>query len=473
MDYYELREQIAKVIPKRNQIIQKRLKAKAVQEKGRKSGYKEFKIPEQEMVPQERLLNTEEVNSFVEISCRAAACPMPLNLDVWDGLLCPFNCIYCFANAFRASLYTAFFDNSKTMGLRHCNPDKYKKELDELMKFRKKDPHGISKPVAKAIAMEIPMRLGIRFEDFTEEEAKQGISLEMLNYLAAEQYPVMINTKSALISEYAYVKALAENRSAAVHITLISSNNDILKILEPGAPTYEERVQAAKVLTDNGVQVVARIEPYLVFINDQPDDVAKYIEDVWNAGVRHITFDTYSYTAKNQGIIKSFQNSNLDWQRTFLLGCDSQAIGSLLLGSFMEMFRKKGFKCSTFDMGNAPENDDDICCEVGNLYTEGGYGFNWGCTIGAARFISKYRKGKTCSWGQFKSFVNNHGGFLSSNLEKEVHLLWNCGGNDAYSFAWANGLRAIGTDRDGLIWKYEGKEDFRKWIYDRVIPTNF
>ena len=93
---------------------------------------------------------------------------MPFNVDVWDGLICPYNCIYCFANSFRASLYTAFFDNSKTMGLRHCNPDYYIKEMDKMAKYRTmsmKDKRQLS-GINKAFALDIPLRMGIRFEDF-------------------------------------------------------------------------------------------------------------------------------------------------------------------------------------------------------------------------------------------------------------------------------------------------------------------
>ncbi|MCH8326631.1 MAG: hypothetical protein IIB83_08775 [Bacteroidetes bacterium] len=59
--------------------------------------------------------------------------------------------------------------------------------------------------------------------------------------------------------------------------------------------------------------------------------------DIKDAGVQHITFDTYSYTAKNPGIKQSFINAGIDYERTFLVGCDSQALGSLMLGEFMKM----------------------------------------------------------------------------------------------------------------------------------------
>lgn len=375
----------------------------------------------------------------------------------------------CFADAFRASLYTAFFDNSKTMGMRHSNPDTYKAEMDKMDKYRgmgmpeKRKLQGIN----KAFALEIPVRLGIRFEDFLKNERKEKVSLRMLEYVRDIEYPVMINTKSALPSEDKYLKALADNKAgAAIHVTLISSDNEILKRLEPGAPTYDERLSALKILCEAGIHVVARIEPFLFLLTDAPDAVAKYMDDVWNAGVRNITFDTYSYTANNPGIRQSFMNKGFDFDRIFLAGCDSQPLGSLLLGKFMELFRNYGFSCSTFDMGNVSTNDDSVCCETGDAF--GDAGLNYGSTVMAARYIKK-RSPKKTSWSDFESYVEKKGGFLTEELRMEVKHLWNLEGNLAYSHKWAAGLIPTGRDNDGLIWVMD-KTDYRVNILESIIP---
>lgn len=376
----------------------------------------------------------------------------------------------CFANAFRASLYTAFYDNSKTMGFRHANPDYYKKEMDKMGKYRllpmeaKKELQGIN----KAFALNIPLRLGIRFEDFLNNEKKEGISLAMLQYLSDIEYPVMINTKAALIGNEAYIKALAGNKAkAAVHVTLISADNDILKRLEPGAPSYDKRLIAMKNMVDAGIRVVARIEPYLFLVTDAPEMVEKYMDDVWNTGVRNITFDTYSYTALNPGIRQSIMNAGFDFDRIFLAGCDSQSLGSLLLGSFMELFREYGFSCSTFDMGNSPTNNQSNCCEVGDWFE--GNGMNYGSTVMAARFI-KENESSPVTWKMFDDYVELKGGFLSPDLKLAVKELWNLGGNAAYSHSWATGLTAVGTDENGLIWRWDAdKEDYRLQILNNLL----
>jgi hypothetical protein len=181
---------------------------------------------------------------------------------------------------------------------------------------------------------------------------------------------------------------------------------------------------------------------------------------MWDAGVKNITFDTYSYTAQNQGIRQSFINSGYDYDRMFLAGCDSQPVGSLLLGKFMDLFREYGFSCSTFDMGNSPSNDQYICCEVGDWF-EGG--FSYGCTVMAARFIVQRGERKT-NWKDFTQWVDKNGGFLTEELRRDVQELWNLGGNVAYSHRWAQGLTPVGRDENGLIWIYVKEEDYREQL---------
>ena len=88
MNYYDVRHKASQKIPRMLQFIPISEERSAVREKGRKSNYHQFSLSDLKWEKNERLLNTEEVNSFLEISIRAQACPMPLNLDVWDGLKC-------------------------------------------------------------------------------------------------------------------------------------------------------------------------------------------------------------------------------------------------------------------------------------------------------------------------------------------------------------------------------------------------
>ena len=468
MNYYELRKQICRLIPRQTVLTDIRKKFGLIKEKGRKSNYYQFDLLDREWKKNERILDLGKIKNFIEVSLRASGCPMPLNADVWDGLLCGYGCKYCFSDLSRYKIFTAFFDNSKKMGYRSCSPDYFKTELDRYLSNRAKGGHVGSNEIQKAIDNNIPIRIGIRFEDFLPLERNRKVTLELLKYLASNKYPVMINTKSDLVAEDNYLKVLMDNAAkAAIHMTLISSDNKILKKLEPGAPSYKRRLEAMKMLSAAGVRVVARIEPYMVFINDKKEDVQKYIEEVYSAGIRHITFDTYSYSAGNFGIRENFNQLKYDFNRMFLLTSDSQAIGSLLLGKFMDLFREKGFRCSTFDLGNVPLNSQEICCEVGDWFTDSK--FNRGSIVSVIRYIQRER-GQVVTWDEYERFVNGNGGFLSDRLKNDIFELWNLGGNDAYSPKWAQGLVPVGWDENrNMKWRYEDQNDFRLKILEDCL----
>ncbi len=414
-----------------------------------------------QFVPIQKLLHTEEIRGFLEVSIRAPHCPMPLNSDVWDGLRCGHACKYCFADSFRSSLYSSFYDNYKDMGYRFCNPDYFKTELDKLMKFRGTINYGSE--VQRAIGMQIPIRLGIKFEDFLPIEGKKGISLEFLKYLTEIAYPVMINTKSDLIGREDYVKVLSDNKGkVAVHITMISSNDKLNKRLEPGAPSFEKRIKTAKVLTDAGIRVVTRIEPLMIFVNDNKEDVDHWISQAILAGIKNITLDTYSFSAFSPGIKRQMELAGVEFDRMFLLMSDSQWLGSLLLTYFMKYLRSY-FYCSTFDFGNVPDNDQVICCEVGDWFPNAGY--SYGNNLMAINYI-RQREGKLSTWNEYDSWVDENGGWLSGNIRMSVWKAWNQQENlgmDAYFLDWARGIEPVGMDEFGnKIWRYNNLSDFRE-----------
>ena len=85
MNYWELRKLVARAVGGMSHQLKATFrKEDQVREKGRKRNYSQFNLVHNEWRKQERLLNTEEINSFLEISVRAAACPMPFNMDIWD-----------------------------------------------------------------------------------------------------------------------------------------------------------------------------------------------------------------------------------------------------------------------------------------------------------------------------------------------------------------------------------------------------
>lgn len=452
MDYWELRSLLESVIPRTTLLLDRGAgrEDELFASKGRKAHYREFNLARQGWVSRKRELSTDAMKHFLEVSTLAAECPMPLNLDVWDAPKCPFRCIYCFADRFRQSLYTSFYDNVSGR-LRCCSKAFLSKELPKYLRAQGKSPEEVDTPISKAIAIGVPIRFGIRFEDFTVREGKEGASLHALKILKDHEYPVMINTKSDLVAEDAYVEALHGNRGGrAVHITLLTVNEKLCKLLEPGAPSAKRRLKAAKVLSDAGIRVVARIEPFLPYIADSRDEVDAFTEAVWDAGVRNITLDNYSYGGNTPSVNAAFARVGLDLNRVYGIASTSQWLGSLLLGKFMEHLRSKGFSCSTFDQGNARTNDQTNCCEAGDVFKN----LSRGNLVNAVRYVWRH-KGPVC-WSDFRQYVLENGGFLSAAIEKQVHQNWDLaegGGNTpGYNMLFSS-LLSVGSDVDGTIWQ--------------------
>jgi DNA repair photolyase len=465
VNYWELRQKAKTIIPRVSKLSGGLNDGFKLKEKGRKANYRQYSITEDNINPSYKHYLPEHFGSFAEVSRRAQSCPMPFNIDCWDSLTCPYRCKYCFADYFRHSLYLGFKENAREVGLRHIDLEETKKELDQMMKHRG-EPVEEENEVLNAVRLGIPMRLGIRFEDFIPIERKRGISLGLLKYLQDHSYPVMINTKSEIPGEDPYVSVLSGNEAgAAIHFTVISSDEALLKKIEPGAPSFKKRMAAAKALSAAGVRVVARIEPWMIFINDGKDQVDEYIGALKEAGVKHMTFDSYSYSANGGGLAENFYKIGIDFKRMFLLSADSQWLSSLLLGKFIEYFRENGLGCSTFDQGNAPANDDWICCSVGDFFDTG---WNWGSGVIAIKYIQK-RGTRPTRWSDFVRFVNSQGGFLSSKLRAEVHALWNGIGDCAWPIFWGRGIVPAGSDENGAVWRFEADWDFRENLLEAVL----
>jgi len=104
-DYWEFRELVKALIPRRTQLEKLAKHKGLVKEKGRKVNYSEFNFEKDQYEIKQKLLNKDEITSFLEVSLRAAHCPMPLNADVWDGLYCSYGCKYCLPPTSKILMY--------------------------------------------------------------------------------------------------------------------------------------------------------------------------------------------------------------------------------------------------------------------------------------------------------------------------------------------------------------------------------
>ncbi len=203
-------------------------------------------------------------------------CPIPYHMDTYRG--CSFNCSYCFARDF-------------VTFSRRNNKEEHKKAFSYLVGNRadllknwiertlKKD-YDYNKPEEVAFKERIPIKIGATADPFPYLELKYGITKDILKVFHEYDYPVEIQTKNpegiyAIAHEF-------ENPNWAIAVTLISTDEEFIKVCEPGAQSASNRLEYIKKLTDMGFKVMIKIQPaiYPKILEDLP----KLIKSAKEAG---------------------------------------------------------------------------------------------------------------------------------------------------------------------------------------------
>ena len=414
-----------------------------------------FDLIEQKWKEQRREL-CEDYKSMVEVSSRAAECPMPLNMDVYSGGLC-FQCIYCFAKLFEQSLFAAFYDDWELENVRASSPEFVIKQLEEILGGKGKGE------VKRAIERRIPIRLGIRTEDFIPIEKEKKVALAALKTIGDHEYPMMINTKSTLVSQGAWFKQISEmDGNIAIQVTITHVDDKIAKAIEMAAPSSTERFKTIKELNEVGIKCMPRIEPAMAYVNVTEEHIPQYVDRCLEAGAKHVTCDTYSYFANDKGIRENFYIQGIDYDRMFRASSEYQIVGSVFLEKLMFALQDAGVGCSTFNFHSIPFNSDDVCCGVGEYFPDAK--FNTFNLLTMAREIVK-SKGSV-SWADI---LEQKADSLNQEIFDKLYRIWNKVEYSPWAMDWCGGVKAVGMGEEGIIYNY--KEERLKSDYERLCEV--
>ena len=92
-------------------------------------------------------------------------------------------------------------------------------------------------------------------------EKKYEITRNVIRILLSHWIPVFIMTKSSLIRRD--VDLLALGTDLEVNITITTDREDVRKLLEPGAPSIQERLETIEHLKERGIKIGAFVGPVL------------------------------------------------------------------------------------------------------------------------------------------------------------------------------------------------------------------
>ncbi len=195
---------------------------------------------------------------------------------------CSLGCIYCYARWYRGP---------------HGKPKPkwyVVREFEKLVKKLKVKPY---------------FRLATLSEPF---QRPFGITMKILEIASKYEVPIVINTKTDVVAREALplVKSLASKGLVLVQISL--SSKKFSKLLEPLAPPVERRIKAIKVLRENKVPVVARIQPLFPTLEEEHVRVA---EEALKHGAMGLIGESFRGSRRDIEVVYSILGTKYeDWE---------------------------------------------------------------------------------------------------------------------------------------------------------------
>ena len=206
-------------------------------------------------------MSAERLSRFNSPRQAYCTCPPKYNLNPYLGR-CLHGCLYCYAVKFPS------FNGPAKPRIRLLNS-------------------------IEVMASKTRPKLPVMFSDTTDPyqplEAKYKLTRRCLEVLIKHGFPILIVTKSDLVTRD--IDLLAKGR-VVVSMTVTSLSEGFSRLMEPGASPPLRRLKALRILAKAGIPTVARIDPIVPGLNDNPEDLEHLVRKLRDCGVKHVTAST-------------------------------------------------------------------------------------------------------------------------------------------------------------------------------------
>lgn len=392
---------------------------------------------------------------WLRISSQFPFCHLPFVLDTYKG--CNHWCTYCFSSAnnlVNKAWNKDFFNSASSV----FNP----KLLERLLKgwddIKAKD----HKQLRTLIENRVPLHIGWNSDPFSFFENKYEISFEILKLMKEYEYPFILSTKSDMLSKEPYLSLLKECKYKKIQVSLISINK-ILNKLEPWT-TIEKRLNLIKTLSDNGIDVIVRLQPFIIWLSNK--NLKWYVRKIKELWAKAITVEFLKLTVFQNEWVKKLYNNISKILNYDIIEYYRNPENARSTGSDFELFPEKKIwyvkklkkHCKEFwlelylaDNELRSYWDGPVCCWI----KENEPWFEWvlGTNTSKALFIAK-EKGEV----HFKDIYKEENDII---LKSTLLNQWlNSGGKARY---------AITKDKN-FLWKF-----IKSWndLWHKDNPANF
>ena len=119
-------------------------------------------------------------------------------------------------------------------------------------------------------------------------EEKLNLTGRALRAIAEFRFPVHVITKSDLVLKDLSTLREINRVYAAVSFTVTTADDDLAKMLEPGAPPPSARYKAMRILADEGILTGVTMMPILPYIEDNEENIFRIVTRAHESGASYI-----------------------------------------------------------------------------------------------------------------------------------------------------------------------------------------
>lgn len=184
-------------------------------------------------------------------------CSMPMSFDTYSN--CAHQCVYCFA----------YFQRAVGMAKDDYLAHRVKAVSTQRIKNMFSDPDKYAGQFAWYIKSRFVLQWGGLSDGFDWYERLFGKSLELLAFFREIDYPISISTKGVWwIDDERYQRVISGWKNLHIKISIITTDEEKSKLIEPGTPSVAERFLGLRKLKDMGIYTTTRFRPFIIGVSN-------------------------------------------------------------------------------------------------------------------------------------------------------------------------------------------------------------
>jgi len=149
-----------------------------------------------------------------------------------------------------------------------------------------------------------PVMLSDSTDPYQPLEKEYEITRKCLEVLTEKEFPILIVTKSDLVTRD--IDLFRKTRTV-VSMSITTLREETAKTIEPHAPPPNSRFNSLKQIADEGIPTVVRIDPIIPLVNWDIDELEKIMCRSADIGVNQVTASTMKLV---KGVFASIKNEN-------------------------------------------------------------------------------------------------------------------------------------------------------------------